>query len=220
MKNQFSLLKLALLAVTLATLNFKLSTLNCRAALGYDTFNPNRGIAVGPTVALNTIGTALYTNAPIDKLGLTGVGALVFQPFTNAGNAVLTAQIFTSIGPTNSFMVQYTNFAQSVQNAVTITNTYWGTTNVLLTNQVIAAGTFPSAIANVALTGYATPNLVYAPATNQIVYLSTDYPVWAQVNLDDVNRYIWVVYTVSGGTGATNDVVGCQLIGTTSSPGY
>lgn len=193
---------------------------HAKAALGFDTFNPNRGFVLTPyPVACTTIGTALYTNGPIDTLHLTGIGFLDFVTITNAGagNTVITATIYTAPDQTN--YVQYTNFAVGSLNTVVVTNTYYGSTNLLCTNSIIAPGIYP-VTPNAATAGFATPYLVYNPATNQTVTLSGNQPIWAQINLDDINRYIRVVYAISGGTGATNAYVSTTLIGPQNVPGY
>lgn len=160
---------------------------------------------------INTIGTVTTTNGPIDIRKFDGRGRLYLLCVTNAGNAVVTANVQSSWNPTNNF-TPCLSLSIATNYSASYTNYYGGVSNVVSQTLVLpGVPTWPTAYSSGFNTGpYLTPN----PFTNSgAITLNYNAPTVLGINLDDQNQYVKIVWTVSGGTGATNATVGAELFG-------
>lgn len=190
--------KFLLIAASVITLG--LSTAQAQP----DLFALTRAVELSTPATLNTIGTATTTNGPIDVRHLDGKLVIDVFSLTNAGNAVVTATFQTSDDGTN--YVAIPNYAKAIRTSVSTTN-YWSGYSNAVSQTVLVPGTWTTPTAYSA--GFATPYLAWSPYTNSGAidvsikgYTRISYPV------EDGRQYLRVIWTQSGGTGATNVTVG------------
>jgi hypothetical protein len=163
-----------------------------------------------PWTVCNTIGTSTYTNGPIDTRLFNNRARMILLCVTNAGNAVVTANLQTS-QYAHSNWVNCTGIAIATNYSVTLTNYYGGVSNAVTQVYTLPGiPTYPTTYS----AGFATPYLAEAQATNTgPLALNYNAPTALGVFTKDQNQYMQIVWTVSGGTGATNALVGAELIG-------
>ncbi len=182
-----------------------------RASLGFDTYKATRTYILAPAQNIGWVsGGAPVTNGPVDLVKSVGVAAIFFDTITNTGatGGTLTATLLGSPDQTNMFPVSNFYLVTNTINDV-ITNAYWGGTNLLCTNIVMATST--PTTPNAAMAGYATPYPYYTPATNSgAITLNGNKTVEVGLNTDDQYRYLYVVYT-TGGT-VTNFTAGAAKL--------
>ena len=159
--------------------------------------------------APQTLVTANATNGPIDKIGGIGQGYIDIFSLTNASGNIETAQIYTSPDQTN--LTALANYALiSSATTITVTNFLYGGTNGLTaSNPVLLPGTITTPTA--ATAGSATPYLAPLAYTNTgaiTISAKGTYRVLMN-NLQDANRYFYIVYVGSGTS--TNITVGANL---------
>lgn len=204
-KNIFKLAALGMLFASCA--------LPAMAQRGWDLFSVPRYFVYGPTNL--KVATAVYSNAPIDLLPMTGIGNLLITCQTNTGSngMICTATIYTSTDATNWTSVS--NFALITNNTSLIfTNTTYGGFNagsLTNTNTVLLPGTVTTP--NAASAGFATSYLAPILFTNAAGAISMQISgeTLIGLNLDNLGRYLSVAFTPTGTT--TNETVGFVLQG-------
>lgn len=180
MKKTFLSLATALLAVSAIAQN------------GFNFFEvPKTIVVTTPQVLAGT-----YSNAPVDLHGSVGIAKLDFNIVSNASSGALVVTLCQSDDTTNWTAVP--NIAQATLSSVTATNNSYGST-LKSTNSFLFAGTVTTPTA--ATAGWATPYL--SPAafnyTGSISNMSATGAYSVGVNVQNVKRYINVLYTGSSG---------------------
>jgi hypothetical protein len=159
------------------------------------------------TMSVSAVG--VVTNGPQDKIGAIGQGYIDIVSLTNAAGNIETAQIYTSPDQTN--LTALANYALiSSPTTINVTNSLLSNaTNVAVANLVLLPGTITTPTA--ATAGYAIPYLAELPFTNTGAITITAKGTYRVIinNIQDANRYFYIVYTPSGS--ATNMVVGANL---------
>lgn len=163
----------------------------------FDQFGGPRVIVCPPKLI-----TATDSNSIIDTHGFDGVATFSFITETNSGKSALTVQILQSADQTNYTALQ--NYALAVSNNVILTNLYYGTGTPLATNQYLFPGTVTTPSASSA--GFATTYLLQAPFTNSAALTVGNGVYLIGFNVQDAQRYLQVVWTVTGGSSPTNTV--------------
>jgi len=195
-------MKLKNLFVLVATV-FGLA-ISANAQLGFDAFAGTRTLVV--SAAPNLAAASFVTNT-IDKVRLGGTGALTFLTATNTGatGGTLTATLYGSTDKTN--FVAISNYALlTAPSTETITNYFYGGTNLTTANSVFLGGTVVTPTAYTA--GWATPYIAPAQFTNSGAITlngSSASAVQVGLRLVDYPRYLHVVY--NGGGTVTNFTV-------------
>ena len=201
---RISLVAIALSALFLAT--------TAKAQLGFDTYSTVRLLPIGtPQLLINATGPV--TNGPVDIVGFYGRSDILLTCGTNGGG---TMTFTVQSSPDNTNWTSVANFA--LVNSLTqqiITNTFYGSTNLYVTNQYLNPYTLTTP--NAATAGFFTQYPVYNPFTNAAgavtVTASGSYIVG--INLTDSQRYLHVIWTPTGA--ATNDsFVTATIIGSKS----
>ncbi|MDE2019957.1 MAG: hypothetical protein KGJ13_06465 [Patescibacteria group bacterium] len=194
-----------LFKLSMATAILAAATLTASAQIGFDSYKAMRIYSFGSPVWFQP-GTAAYTNGPIDKVGLTGTGTILFAPSTNAAaQTTITATVYQSNDQTNWTAVP--NYSLATATSLIVTNFSYGVgTNssgwLTATDTILLPGTVTTPGA--ASAGYATPYITYNPFTNSAaVTLTSGKPAAIGVNLNDAYRYLEIVYA-AGGSGGTN----------------
>ena len=166
-------------------------------------FSPAVIATPGPLAAAAPI---LATNGPVDILGYYGTGEIDIVSSTNAGGA-LTVTVETSPDSTNWTGLSNFGLVNSTT-AVAYTNLYYGT-NLIVTDNYLYPFTITTPTA--ATAGYSTPYLAELPFTNTGAITITAKGTYRVIinNIQDANRYFYIVYTPSGT--ATNITVGANL---------
>jgi len=179
-----------------------------QAAIGFDLFSvPRTFVLQSPLTISVTNGTV--TSLPADLVGSHGIASLDIVSSTNLGTpgGTMTAQVYSSADTTN--WVALTNYALiSTPTVSTITNFFYGSTNLIGTNSILLPGTPTVPVAATSL--FATPYLAPLPFTNGgPVTITTAGYYKLGFNIEDNQRYFHVVF-IPGGT-ATNSTVGASL---------
>jgi hypothetical protein len=172
-------------------------------------------VSVTRTLVLSTMQTlsggavGVVTNGPQDKIGAIGQGYIDIFSSTNAGGNVETAQIYTSPDQTN--LTALSNFALiTAPTTISVTNSLLANaTNVAVSNLILLPGTITTPAA--AVSGYAVPYLAELPFTNTGAITISSKGTYRVIinNMQDLNRYVYIVYTASGS--GTNIAVGANL---------
>ena len=176
-----------------------------------DFFNTPKEAVLAAPATLSTIGSVTTTNTAIDIRRFTGRVRVELMVITNAGNAAVTATLQTCNDPTNGLAWSaIPNYAIAIPTSLSYTNYAWGSNVVTQTMQVPGTITTPTATS----AGWTTPYVVPALFTNTgaITPYYNNYTVVSFL-ADDAKNYLHVVWTQSGGVGATNVTVGAILIG-------
>ena len=186
-------MKLKNLFVLVATV-FGLA-ISAHAQFGFDAFAGTRTLVM---TGQNIVpGTSFITNT-VDKVRLGGTGALTFLTATNTGatGGTLTATLYGSTDKTN--FVAISNYALlTAPSTETITNYFYGGTNLTTANSVFLGGTVVNPTAYTA--GWATPYIAPAAFTNTgAITLNGTTAVQVGLRLVDCPRYLHVVYNPGG----------------------
>jgi hypothetical protein len=170
-------------------------------------------LATPAVLPVNVAG--LYTNNPVDIVGFCGVGTITLLSSTNAGGT-LTATIQTSPDTTN--WTDLANFALvNSQTSFSITNGYYGGTNLYVTDAFLLPYTSTTPVA--ATAGFATPYSAYLPFTNSgAVTITTAGAYQIGVNLSDSPRYLHLKWTATAAATNGTTVVGALLNGVRTVP--
>lgn len=168
-----------------------------QASLGFDTYKAARTYILTPPQ--NIVGNQVFvTNGPIDLVKMVGTGKIDFLTTTNTGatGGTLTATLYDSPDQTNLTAVSGYALVTSATTE-SITNMFYGGTNLVANNSLL----LPYAVSNpnAAVTGYATPIPTYLPSTNSgAITLNGNKTVQVGLNLDDRQRYLYVIYATGG----------------------
>lgn len=186
-----------------------LLAISAQAQLGQDLFGAPRVAVVG---VQNLVPGASFVTNTVDLINYDGTAALLLTTVTNTGVAtgVLTASLYGSNDKTNFTALSY---ALATSQSITITNRYYGGTNLTATTTYLVPGvwTYPS----VASAGWATPYLASAQFTNTAALTVTTSGAYnIGLSVSDLPRYLHIVWTP---TVATNFTVSALLIGQTHS---
>lgn len=165
----------------------------------YDLYAMPRVYVLSPPQVL-TNGVNL-TNGAIDIHGCVGIASVIFS-VTNVSNA---AQVDYSYLQTSSDTTNWT-FLSSCSSAtattVNVTNTLYGSTNLVATNVYLIPGTLTTPVA--ATAGFAgSPYLVPQPFTNNSVLCTNLGTGTFMIGFDvaDASRYVRIIHSPTGGTG-------------------
>jgi hypothetical protein len=178
------------------------------AQRGWDSFNVPIKVNLGAGVINNTTGLTV-TNSPVLLRMLDGVCAVDIYAQTNlVGSAVVGTLTYTlQSSPDQTNWTSVPNFALiSAPTAITYTNAYYGSTNLLSTNNFLIPGTY--IYPNAASGGFVGPYLQSLPYTNAMpVSLSTGYQTIG-FDVDNVGSYVRSIWTATG----TNWSVGSTIM--------
>lgn len=179
------------------------------AVQAQDVFASTRTVVLSAPATLATIGTTYTTNGPIDVRQFGSKVAIDIFSVTNAAAATITATFQTSDDKTNWYALP--NYAKATATSVSTTN-YWNSYSNVVSQTVLIPGVWTTPTA--ASAGWATPYLAPATYTNSGAcdvslngYTKLAYPV------RDGRQYLRVIWTQSGGAGATNATVGVTVTG-------
>ena len=168
-----------------------------------------RTLVLSAMQTMSGAAVGVVTNGPQDKIGAIGQGYIDIVSLTNAAGNIETAQIYTSPDQTN--LTALANYALiSSPTTINVTNFLYGGTNGLTcANLSLLPGTITTPTA--ATAGYAAPYLAELPFTNTGAITITAKGTYRVIinNINDANRYFYIVYTPSGT--ATNITVGANL---------
>ncbi len=164
----------------------------------------------GPLAAAAPI---LATNGPVDILGYYGTGEIDIVSSTNGGGA-LTVTVETSPDSTNWTGLANFGLVNSTT-AVSYTNLYYGSTNLVVTDNYL----YPFSITTptAATAGYAIPYQNYLPVglTNAAGAITITKAGFYRVglNLTDSPRYLHLIWSATGAATNGQTVVGAWLNG-------
>lgn len=166
------------------------------ASAQLDEFAGNRTV----TITTPQVISATKSNDYIDIHGWVGTAKIDLSSTTNSQTNQIVCQVYTTNDKTNFTALTY---ALGVPTAIIYTNLYYGSGTPLATNNFILAGTVTTPTA--ATSGFATKYISSAPFTNtgSITFVGAQM---IGFEIADAQRYIQVVWTVSGqtnGVGAT-----------------
>jgi hypothetical protein len=190
------------------------------ASPAQDAFSSDIPMVVATPGPLTAAAPILSTNGPVDILGFFGRGDIDIISSTNAGGTV-TATIETSPDTTN--WTGLANFALvNAQTAVAITNMYYGSTNLIVTNNYLLP--YLPTSPTVYSAGFATPygnyvsgQLAFTNAAGAITITKAGiYRVG--VNLTDSQRYIHIIWSCTGAATNGQTVVGAFIRGNRAFP--
>jgi hypothetical protein len=180
-----------------------------QAQLGFDTYSTVRALPIGtPQFLFNATGPV--TNGPVDIIGFYGRSDLLVTCGTNGGGT-LTLTVQSSSDSTN--WTSIANFALiNSTTAQAFTNTYYGSTNLIVTNNYVLPYTVTTPTA--ASAGFFTPYPAYIPFTNAAgaITVTAAGTYIVGINLTDNPRYLHVIWTPTGAA-TNNTFVTATLLG-------
>lgn len=191
--NKFAKLKIAVLASAMLV-----TALAAKASI--DLFGAPRVVQVSPPTALGTGAATPVTNAVVDLRNYDGVVNLLVSMKTNAAGGVAVLTLYSSVNGTNAWTA-VTTAATATSTTVISTNMAQGagSANFTATNTYFLPGTLTTPTAGTA--GFASVYLTAAPFTNSAVVTFTGDGWYSLgLNIDDLNRFMIGVWTVSGTT--------------------
>jgi len=179
---------------------------SAEAQLGYDIFGGARVANVIPPQNL-LAGASLVTNT-VDLVNFDGNASLLLYANTNgATGGTLTATLYSSFDKTNFTAVN--TYALATASTIVSTNRYYGGTNLTSSTSYLLPGVWTTPTASSA--GWATPYFAPALYTNSAaITLSNPTVVNVGLPVNDLGRYLHIVYTVGGSV--TNYTVGALLV--------
>ncbi len=207
-KKRFARFAARIFLIAIALLILLLAPM-ANAQLGFDTYPTVKLLPFGtPQIIVNA--TVPITNGPVDIVGFFGRSDILATVTTNGGGTV-TLTVQSSPDTTNWTSVANFAFVNSLTQLI-ITNTFYGSTNLYVTNQYLYP--YTPTTPNAATAGFFTPYPVYNPFTNAAgaVTVTANGTYIFGINLTDSARYLHVIWTTTA-QATNNTSVSAIIVG-------
>lgn len=186
-------------------------SITAACAVGFDLYGPTRTLVFCPPQNFAGNSANLITNNPVDVRAFEGVCIAQVSVYTNTGTTggALTFQMYQSTDKTNWTPV--INYSIGTNYTAVQTNIYYGSTNLLATNNYILP--INPIAPTVASAGFANTYGLAQPFTNTGALTVSAGGVYnIGFSVDDTSRYIEGVWSPAGGT-ITNYTGSATFIG-------